>query len=126
LTIFKDEDRDEGRSILRAMMEPDEGSDTDMLTGGASELSPGRSNVLPHSNHDDEVEDRSLQGHYADYDFTQEELDFIEGSYGNSETFMLSFGLKFYKDEDCKEAKAIVRALMAPEESDSEEDKDAE
>jgi hypothetical protein len=95
LTIFKDEDRDEGRSILRAMMEPDEGSDTDMLTGGASELSPGRSNVLPHSNHDDEVEDRSLQGHYADYDFTQEELDFIEGSYGNSETFMLTLASSF-------------------------------
>ncbi|KAK4137912.1 hypothetical protein BT67DRAFT_439130 [Trichocladium antarcticum] len=128
LSIYKDEDRDEGRRIVRAMMEQDEDSDTDMLTGGASGLGTGRSKGLLGSNNDDEAEDdeRSLQGHFADYNFTEEELDFIERGWGNTESFMLSFGLKFYKDEDCEEAQAIVRVLMAPEDSDSEEDKDVE
>lgn len=65
------------------------------------------------------------QAHVADYNFTSDELDFIERGWGNSEMFMLSYGLKFYKDGDCEEAKAIVRALMADsddEDSDAEED----
>ncbi|KAK4157175.1 hypothetical protein C8A00DRAFT_29886 [Chaetomidium leptoderma] len=97
LSIHKDEDRDEGRRIARAMMEQDE-QDED----------------------EDEDPERSLQAHFADYNFTPEELDFIEAGWGNTEAFMITHGLKFYKDEDCEEAKAVVRALMA--DSDDESD----
>lgn len=91
LSIYKDEDREEGRAILRAIMRQEK----------------------------DEVgleDDSDLQGHMADYHFTAPELAFIEKGYVNSENFMLSFGLKFYNDEDCQEAKAIVRAFMTDDE----------
>jgi hypothetical protein len=32
--------------------------------------------------------------------------------YGNSINFMFSYGLKFYDDDDCDEAKLILRAIM--------------
>ncbi|KAL2128193.1 hypothetical protein VTI74DRAFT_9529 [Chaetomium olivicolor] len=127
LSIYKDEDRDEGRRIVRAMMQKHEDEDRDMLTEGGSGSRTGRSNGLPGWLDDDVAEDSelSLEGHFADYNFTEEELEFIEGGWGNSESFMLSFGLKFYNDEDCEEAKVIVKALMAQEDLYSEEDSDA-
>ena len=118
LSIYDEEDRDYGRSIVRAMMEQDKDGDIDILTEGASGFRTGRSDGLPDWNDDDEEEDendeRSLQAHFADYNFTREELDFIKRGWGNSESFMYSFRLRFYDREDCEEAKAIVKALMAP------------
>jgi len=58
--------------------------------------------------------------HFADHHFSKEELEIIEQGWGNSENFMLSFGLKFYKDEDCKEAKAIVQGMMDVEQITTE------
>ena len=106
LSIYKDEDRDEGRRIVRAMMEAEE--DDEDEDGGVGN------------------DERALQAHAADYNFAKEELDFIERGWGSSEGFMMSFGIKFYKDEDCEEAKAIVRALMAEDEPDSDEDPDVD
>ena len=37
---------------------------------------------------------------------------YIESRWGSAEDFMLVYGLRFYKDEDCEEAKAIVARLM--------------
>jgi hypothetical protein len=48
----------------------------------------------------------------ADYHFDERSLDWIEKHYGNSRNFMFSHGLKFYDDDDCAEAQAIVRAIM--------------
>lgn len=58
-------------------------------------------------------DDLPLAGDFADSNFTREELDFIQDGWGDSESFMLSFNLKFYKEDDCEKAKAIVRAFMA-------------
>ncbi|KAL2024417.1 hypothetical protein VTK56DRAFT_8228 [Thermocarpiscus australiensis] len=108
LSIYKEEDREEGRAIARALMEEDDDDEDD-------------------DEDEDEDEEFNPEGHFADYHFTDEELDFIENGWGNSEMFMLSYGLKFYKDEDCEEAKAIVRALMADsDEGDDDEDDDEE
>lgn len=103
LKIHDEDDREEGRRIVRAMMEQDGDKQSE-------------------ADDYDESHDagKSFQGHFADYNFTLEELEFIEDGWGNSESFMLCYGLKFYNDENCEEAKAIVRALMSQEDSDSD------
>lgn len=62
-------------------------------------------------------DNESMDGtaHAADYNFTHEELDFIQMNWGNTRDFMLCHGLKFYNEEDCDEAKAVIRCLMATE-----------
>jgi hypothetical protein len=50
--------------------------------------------------------------HLADYNFSEAELNWIKKLYDYSSRFMLSFGLKPFEQEDCDEAKAIVRAFM--------------
>ncbi|KAI9162894.1 hypothetical protein HJFPF1_04489 [Paramyrothecium foliicola] len=90
LNIYKEEDRDEGRTILRTIMSADE-----------DELSS-----------EDEFEMMSPGVGLANAYFSNSELKWINSSYGNSVNFMLSFGLKVYKDDDCREAQAIARAMM--------------
>lgn len=97
LSIYKDEDREEGRRIVRATMAEDNEDD--------SEVEPSQNAWEP-------------QDHFTDHHFSKTELKIIEQGWGNSENFMLSFGLKSYKDEDCKEAKAIVRGMMDGEKDD--------
>lgn len=95
LRIDRDDDREEGRQILRALMVnsgPDEGDDDE---------------------EEDEDEEWDPTGHQADYAFKHEELEFIEKQWGTSEIFLMSHGLKFYDDEDLEEGRAIVQALMA-------------
>lgn len=94
LRIHNDEDRDDGRAILRALMQQDENSDES----------------------DDADEFAEYEGHQADYHFTEPQLEWIEKHYRNSEQFMITYGLKFYDDEDLEEAKAIVDAMMDDDE----------
>ncbi|EFQ91060.1 hypothetical protein CFE70_001445 [Pyrenophora teres f. teres 0-1] len=89
LKIHAEKDREEGRAILRTLMREDDLSENEES--------------------DDESE---FQGHQADYNFTDRQLDWIEKNYRNSEQFMISYGLKFYSEEDLQEAQAIVDALM--------------
>lgn len=103
LNIYKDEDREEGRSILRAIIhEEDEEEDEEM---GESDS------------------ESDLDGHMADYHFTEPQLDFIKKEYGNSMNFMFSYGLKFYDNDDCEEAKLILKAIMEDDEDDEDEDR---
>lgn len=95
LNIYKEEDRAEGRQILRVFK------------------NKGASNDEGSGDDDDEL---SLEGHQADYNFSSSQLDWIEKFYGNSENFMVSYGLKFYDDDDLEEAKAIVDAISASDE----------
>jgi hypothetical protein len=98
LKIHRDEDRAEGRSLLRALMQHDFSDDDDSFSG------------------DDEDDEFDYEGHQADYNFSDGQLDWIEKYYGNSETFMVSYGLKFYDNDDVEEAKAIISAMMAQDE----------
>ncbi|RYP81276.1 hypothetical protein DL770_005942 [Monosporascus sp. CRB-9-2] len=107
LSINKEEDRQEGRIILRAMLASSDGDDSDDSDIGW----------------DDPKDDRP-ERQLADSYFDADELKFIGAHYGDSVTFMFSFGLKFYKSEDCEEAQSIVRSMMRRNsdtyESDSE------
>lgn len=94
LNIHKEEHREEGRALLRALMAQDEEDEEQDGDQGEDE------------------DDYDFERHLADHHFTEEQLDFIERGYGSSMAFMHSFGLKFYNDEDCEEAKAIVEAFM--------------
>lgn len=96
LNIHKEEHREEGRQILRTLMVED--ASEDELNEEASEES------------EDEMFD--FAGHQADYNFTHSQLEWIGKHYGNSENFMICFGLKFYKDEDLDEAKRIAEIMM--------------
>ena len=51
-------------------------------------------------------------GHMADDHFSEKELIWIEKNYGNSASFLMSHGLKFYDGDDCEEGKHIVKAMM--------------
>ncbi|KAF7547490.1 hypothetical protein G7Z17_g7710 [Cylindrodendrum hubeiense] len=79
------------------------------------------------SEDDEEDEDENEfnpEAHFADHVFDEKELTWIESNWGNSNNFMLSYGLKFYKNEDCDEAKAIARALMHNDDENVDEDED--
>ena len=94
LSIYKEDERAEGRAMAREMMRRDDEGEDD--------------------GDDFEAElERNSNAHFADHHFSGPELDWIEGNYGNSENFLLSYGLKFYKDEDCREGKQILRQLVA-------------
>jgi hypothetical protein len=118
LSIYKEDNRSEGRAILRGIMKGEEDSESD-------EQSPDRECEMegPETDNFDDGDEAlgDPASHLADYHFTDEELDFIKAEYGNTLNFMFTFGLKFYKPGDGEEAKAIVRALMS---EDSDEDSD--
>ncbi|KAI4132193.1 MAG: hypothetical protein LQ338_000859 [Usnochroma carphineum] len=105
LSIFKDEDRDEARRLLRAFMD-----DHDEKIGQRAEDT-------------DDDEDNSLDSfqrdladptsHVADYHFSEEQLDWIKSSFGHSGNFLLSYGLKPWNDEDCLEGKAILQTMSS-------------
>ena len=99
LKIYNDEDRDEGRTILRAMMKEDSEDDED---GSSSENSFLR-----------DLEDDPYS-RLADHVFSERQLDWIKEHYGNSHNFLVSHGLKFYDEDDCEMGKAIVQAELKP------------
>jgi len=93
LKIHNEEDRAEGREMVRAMMEF---ADDDDLPEGREQP------IIP----DEDV-------HLADYHFSEDELSWIEKYYGNSASFLASYGLKFHNDEDCREGKQMLHAMMS-------------
>lgn len=103
LSIYKEEDREEGRIILRAILADSDGDDRDDSDFGWD---------LP----EDDRPERQLADSYFDPD----QLKFINANYGDSVNFMLSFGLKFYNHDDCEEACSIVRVMMEPDSSADE------
>jgi hypothetical protein len=126
LKIHDEEDRAEGRRIVRAMMhdshdsnvnddddddddddDEDDDDEDDMDEDGDSFIisytdGHGAKPIIPHAG-----------GHAADYYFSKDELIWIEKNFGNSASFLVTYGLKFYNDDDCKEGKQIVQAMMS-------------
>ncbi|KAK3643038.1 hypothetical protein LTR56_010412 [Elasticomyces elasticus] len=101
LKMHNDEDREEGRSIMRAFMSND-GSDDDDKD---SEEEDEEDSFLR------ELEEDPMS-HVGDYHFTSVQLDWIEKHYRHSGEFLISYGLKPYKDEDCEDGAAIVQSFM--------------
>ncbi|KAL8948012.1 MAG: hypothetical protein Q9222_005763 [Ikaeria aurantiellina] len=102
LSIYEEEDREEGRRILRAHMacESDEDDDDESQCSFEREL------------------EQDPTSHFADHYFSKEELGWIKAGYGHSGNFLRSYGLKFYNDEDCREGKAIVKAMLSEDEDE--------
>ena len=131
LSIYKEEDRAEGRRIVRAMMQGDgdeNGSVSPQLPGletvvgtntqGADEndeVSEDESDGVAESDPDDFLREleRDPTSHAADYHFSEKELKWMKKHYKNATNFLYSYGLKFYDDDDCREGKAILQGLMA-------------
>jgi len=106
LSIYKEEDREEGRRILRAFMSESEDeaeySDDDQESVESDEFLA-------------DMEDDPTS-HVADYKFTSDQLDFLKAYYTHSGNFMRCYGLKPSEDDDCDEAVSIVKAIMDDEE----------
>jgi hypothetical protein len=97
LSIHKEEDREAGRDILRAMMiaeTEEEAEESDESNDFLADL------------------EQDPSSHVADYKFTSDQLDFVEKHHRHSGNFMRSYGLKPWDDDDCDEAVSIVKALM--------------
>ncbi|KAF7672522.1 hypothetical protein GT037_009553 [Alternaria burnsii] len=94
LKIFSDEYRQEGQAILRAIMQESDMSEEDI------------------DDNEDDFDESELEGHQADYNFTERQLGWIERNFRKSEQSMYSYGLKFYDDEDLEAAKALAEAMV--------------
>ncbi|KAL8735800.1 MAG: hypothetical protein Q9166_000664 [cf. Caloplaca sp. 2 TL-2023] len=115
LSIYKDEQREEGRRILRVLKDIDTADSTDDGDDGSTPTDSDED-----SDDDDESTNSFLRdlesdptSHVADRFFTDKELDWIAANYRHSGNFLLSHGLKPFDDDDCEEGKSIVRALMS-------------
>jgi len=108
LSIYKDEDREEGRTILRSLMQREEEEELE-----DEEEDKEEDEDKDEDEDEDEDSESSLEGHMADYHFTEAELEYIEKEYGNSMNFLYSYGLKFYDDNDCEEGRSILKGLMS-------------
>ncbi|RSL87027.1 hypothetical protein CEP51_002490 [Fusarium floridanum] len=88
LSIYKDEDREEGRAIMRTMMAKEkESKESDEHT------------------HDD--------SHLVDHYFSDDELEEIELQFGNSKIFLEEeLGFSIYNDEHCRVAKRNIREFL--------------
>jgi hypothetical protein len=131
LSIYKEEDRTDGRHIARRMM----AEDVEESKGSHSQMQDTsmRETVYDDDNGDDDDDDnddddeyssdidadnflKELESdpmsHLADSNFSHAELKWIQKHYQYSSNFMLSYGLKPFDQEDCDEAQSIIRALM--------------
>ena len=110
LSIYKEEDREEGRRIARAFMLNDDDDDED--DDDEDEDEEEESSFLA----DIEADPSS---HFADHNFSEAERDWVEKHYRHSGNFLACYGWKFFNDEDCKDAAALVRSFMAEGENRS-------
>jgi hypothetical protein len=101
LSIYNEEDRAEGRAIMRALARDDESDDGYEMKEDEED-----------DDEDEDDDDSDIEGHLSDYHFSQEELDWIKKHYRNSATFMFSHGLKFYDEQDCVIAKRLLQDFM--------------
>ena len=119
LSIYKDEDRIEGRRILRVMMEDDSDEAYDHSGDEGATVSEGVNDSEEEGSYGSFERDleKNPASHAADHHFSEEQLEWIKRGYGHSANFLMSYGLKFYDDEDCKEGVSIVEALISNDEA---------
>lgn len=109
LSIYKEDDREEGRRILRAfMLESEDDTDADI----SSVEDPDDDPESDESNDFLAELEQDPTSHLADYKFDEDQLDFVKKHYGHSGNFMRSYGLNPFDDDDCDEAVSIVKAFM--------------
>ncbi|EHK42130.1 uncharacterized protein TrAtP1_011804 [Trichoderma atroviride] len=104
LSIYNEEDRAEGRAIMRTLARDDDSTDDND--------EDDEMEAADEEEDEEDEEDSDLEGHLADYHFNEEELDWIKKHYGNSANFMISYGFKFYDDQDCAAARGLVKDFL--------------
>lgn len=125
LSIYNEEDREEGRNIARTMIRYD---DEDGSSRGDHEIDED-------GDYDREQPDakklkflqdleRDPFSHTADHWFNEAELEWVEQGYQNSGAFLRSFGLSPFDDEDCAKGMSIVRAFIFDSSGESDGDSD--
>ncbi|KAM0523024.1 hypothetical protein ACHAPE_001515 [Trichoderma viride] len=105
LKIHDEEDRAEGRAIMRALARDDDSTDDNDEDDDGMEM-------VDEEEDEEEEEDSDPEDHLADYHFNEEELDWIEKHCRTSANFMISYGLKFYDDQDCAAARRLVKEFL--------------
>jgi hypothetical protein len=88
LRIHDEEDCEDGRTILRAVMRAEDEDFDDQ---------------------EEEFDEDEFEGHQVDYNFTEPQLAQIEKHYRNSDQFMICYGLKFYDDEILRRLRRLWR-----------------
>ena len=126
--VHDEQGRADSRRILRAMIQDDEKGWAKLGLRLGHGDSDEDDTVL---NEDEDEDDTSSfireleehpESHAADYHFSEEQLKWIKKHYSYSSNFLLTYGLKFYDDDDCKEGVSIVSQLMKDDiPSDSKE-----
>ena len=116
LSIYKDEDREDGRAMARSLMAAD-----DEVSEDSKGVSDGNNKDEDEEEEEEEEDDADTflaeleadpTSHVADYHFSEKQLIWIKKHFKHSGNFLLSHGLKPFDDEDCREGRAIVEAMM--------------
>ena len=61
---------------------------------------------------DGELSENWKMKYVPDYHFSTAELNWIEKHFQPYDSFIICYGLKPWVDEDCEDARSIVRAMM--------------
>jgi len=115
LSIFDDEDREDGRRMVRAFMAEERPVDEDLVKeemGGDLVWSEDERAEADDAEDYGEESDDDIEGNMADYLFDERSLCWIKKYYDTSMGFMYSYGLKFYDLDDCKLAQKIMEDVM--------------
>lgn len=128
--IHDDQGRTDSRKILRAIIEDDKKGWAELgLRLGHRGLDEDSTEANDDEDDDDddtssfvrELEDHP-ESHFADYHFSNAQLDWIKNNYGCSSNFLLSYGLKFYDDDDCNMGVRLASQLMEDDDLSNAED----
>ena len=123
--IHDEQGRADSRKVLRAIIEDDKKGWADLGLRLGHKGSDEDSNDENEDGDDDDNDASSFtrelehnpESHVADYHFSHAQLDWIKKNFTNSFNFLLSYGLKFYDDQDCKEGVMIASQLMEDDDS---------
>lgn len=102
--FMNDEDQDLSRRLVGAMVGDGSTDNDDDAIGEDDDSEDDSMDSFQQELKED------LSSYVTDYHFLEAQLDWIRKHYGHSSNFLLSHGLKFYDDEDCRENKAIIQA----------------
>ena len=115
LSIYDDEEREEGRGMVRGFM-AEEGPLRRALVLAEMEEELELPEVEEVEDDDSEEEgeesDKGMEGNMVDYLFDERSLRWMKKHYGTSMNFMHSYGLKFYDPDDCQVAQGLVEDFM--------------
>ncbi|KXJ93649.1 hypothetical protein Micbo1qcDRAFT_201617 [Microdochium bolleyi] len=121
LSIHEEEDRKDGKTVLKALMCRDELEVPTHVSDAAKTLLHSRLVGLGMPSDDDYSGGGNATPHVsaANPAFNDKQLEWIRAVHGGVGAFMLSYGLKLYREEDVVVARDIANALMDDSDDDT-------